>query len=1188
MGELKLTEQQHAAVFDRGGSLLVSAAAGSGKTKVLVERVFSYLTQEHANVDDFLIITYTRAAAAELRARLASELAARVAETPEDRHLRRQMFRVYQADIKTVDGFCASLLREHIHLLEPVDGRCLTPDFRVLDEAEAQLLRERALERTMETFYQDIENGDEEAAQLAGTLGAGRDDRALTALVLELHGKIQSHPYPEKWLRAAAESWRQLPSSLADSDYGRTVMEDTVRRALFWAGQLERAVAAMEDCEPVYKANAAQFLAAAAELRRYEQASQEGWDAMGRVQPVLQRAGAVKNGENDEAKAAAKAVREKYKKAKEEMTAPYLVTEREHLEDLQAAAPSMLALLRLTERFSQRYQAEKVRRNAMDFSDQEHYAVTLLCGQDDEPTDLARQVSQRYQEIMVDEYQDTNEVQDCIFRAISRAGRNLFTVGDVKQSIYRFRLADPTIFMGKYRQFADAADAEEGQPRRMVLSRNFRSRGEVLEATNFVFSDIMSQEMGEMDYTDQEKLYFGAAYYTPAAGRETELHVVSVEDTPDQALDRTEAEARFTARRIRQLLDEKFPVQAGEGAMRPVRPEDIVILMRSPRSRMQTFTRALAREGIPCGSGESEDFFSAMEIAVTVSLLEIVDNPRQDVPLIGVLRSPLVGLSPNQLAAIRAVLPEGDYYDALCQDESKAAREFLTLLNELRQAAREMPADDLLWYIYDRCHVMAIFGAMEDGVLRQARLTALYDYARQLVQSGKAGLFDFISHLRQLLENGDAPTLGTARAAEGVQIMSIHRSKGLEFPVVILADLQRSFNRQDLNRPVLVHPELGLGTDRVDRERHIRYATISKEALALRLEREAKAEEMRILYVAMTRAREKLVMIGQCSEKEAAECRTDVFSPEFALSQKSYIKMILSSMMRYGSDDPSAGNPVFYNTAGIRVSVVNERLPEPEQLLAELPEDGAADEETAKIISRNLAVKYPFEYETTLHSRFSVTELAHIDDSTPDKGDIQLNKPVFLTPDKAGGIKISGLLMGNTFHHIMELFPLEALRCGYSETDMYAAVENAVERLVDEQRLKPEESFFVQSERLPEIAQKITAFFCGPLGRDMLAADKIEREYEIFAEIPASDVFPGASGSTMIQGRVDMLFVKGDTVVIVDYKTDSAGNLELELPAYAKQLELYKKILPMLMSECRSGEVRLALYSFSRQKAIFL
>lgn len=315
----------------------------------------------------------------------------------------------------------------------------------------------------------------------------------------------------------------------------------------------------------------------------------------------------------------------------------------------------------------------------------------------------------------------------------------------------------------------------------MVLSRNFRSRGEVLEATNFVFSDIMSQEMGEMDYTDQEKLYFGAAYYTPAAGRETELHVVSVEDTPDQALDRTEAEARFTARRIRQLLDEKFPVQAGEGAMRPVRPEDIVILMRSPRSRCRRSPVRWRGRASPAAAGRAMTFQRHGDRGDGVAAGDR-GQPRQDVPLIGVLRSPLVGLSPNQLAAIRAVLPEGDYYDALCQDESNAAREFLTLLNELRQAAREMPADDLLWYIYDRCHVMAIFGAMEDGAMRQARLTALYDYARQLVQSGKAGLFDFISHLRQLLENGDAPTLGTAQAAEGVQIMSIHRSKGLEFP----------------------------------------------------------------------------------------------------------------------------------------------------------------------------------------------------------------------------------------------------------------------------------------------------------------------------------------------------------------------------------------------------------------------
>ena len=1166
MGELKLTEQQHAAVFDRGGSLLVSAAAGSGKTKVLVERVFSYLTQERANVDDFLIITYTRAAAAELRARLASELAARVAETPEDRHLRRQMFRVYQADIKTVDGFCASLLREHIHLLEPVDGRCLTPDFRVLDEAEAQLLRERALERTMETFYQDIENGDEEAAQLAGTLGAGRDDRALTALVLELHSKIQSHPYPEKWLRAAAESWRQLPSSLADSDYGRTVMEDTVRRALFWAGQLERAVAAMEDCEPVYKANAAQFLATAAELRRYEQASQEGWDAMGRVQPVLQRAGAVKNGENDEAKAAAKAVREKYKKAKEEMTAPYLVTEREHLEDLQAAAPSMLALLHLTERFSQRYQAEKVRRNAMDFSDQEHYAVTLLCGQDDEPTDLARQVSQRYQEIMVDEYQDTNEVQDCIFQAISREGRNLFTVGDVKQSIYRFRLADPTIFLEKYRRYADAAKAADGQPRRMVLSRNFRSRREVLEATNAVFADIMSREMGEMDYTAEERLYFGADYYTGAAGRETEMHVISVEDTPEQRFDRTEAEARFAARRIRQLLDEGFPVQ-GENGMRPVRPEDIVILMRSPRSRMKAFTAALAREGIPCGGGESDDFFSAMEIAVTVSLLEIVDNPRQDVPLIGVLRSPLVGLSPNQLAAIRAVLPEGDYYDALCQDESNAAREFLTLLNELRQAAREMPADDLLWYIYDRCHVMAIFGAMEDGAMRQARLTALYDYARQLVQSGKAGLFDFISHLRQLLENGDAPTLGTAQAAEGVQIMSIHRSKGLEFPVVILADLQRSFNRQDLNRPVLVHPELGLGTDRVDRERHIRYATISKEALALRLEREAKAEEMRILYVAMTRAREKLILIdcrkGMEKKLRDLTAMTGIpVPPEAVADADSPGEWVLLSLLH------TTQAAALHGMAGVRPEVLTQapdswsiRLwhenGEASGTAVEDAEETGVPQDFTEPDRAALDFVYPHAAVTTVPTKITATQLKGRElDQEVAGGAGTVRRPS--EPEKPRFLQeihgLSAAERGTAIHLVMQYLPMDTA----AEEQSVAAQVQALEQ---RRLLTP-----AQAEAVDKRA--IAAFLRSPLADRIRSAEQVWREYRFALLMPAERYAGGAEGEEMLlQGVADCVFRKDGALTVVDFKTDrvTAEEAPARAEIYRGQLQAYSDALSRIM-----------------------
>ena len=1179
MADVQLTPQQAQAVTNRGGSLLVSAAAGSGKTKVLVERVFSYLTEEHCHIDDFLIITFTRAAAAELRSKLASELAERVAQSPEDEHLRRQMFRVYQADIKTVDGFCASLLREHVHLLEPVEGHSLTPDFRILDESEASLLKEKALEQALESFYQRIEQGDEGCASLAATLGFGRDDRTLAALVPELHGKLQSHPYPAAWLEKAAESWKHLPPRLGDSVYGRAVMEDTVRRALYWAGRLERAAEQMDGCQPVYDAYADRFLDAAAQLRQYEAAAQEGWDAMGRVQVVFRRMGTVRGDEYAQEKNAARAVLEKCRKAVGKLSAPYETAEAELLGDMQAIAPAMEALLALTEDFDRRFRAEKVRRNAMDFSDQEHYAVQLLSRPDGTPTELGEQVSLRYREIMVDEYQDTNEVQDCIFQAISREGGNLFTVGDVKQSIYRFRLADPTIFLEKYRRYADAAKAADGQPRRMVLSRNFRSRQEVLTATNFVFGDIMSQEMGEMDYTADEQLYFGADYYAEAADRETEMHVISVEDTPEEKFDRTEAEARFAARRIRQLLDEEFPVQ-GENGMRPVRPEDIVILMRSPRSRMRAFTAALAREGIPCGGGESDDFFGAIEIAVTVSLLEIVDNPRQDVPLIAVLRSPLVGLCPDELAAIRALQPEGDYYDALCRDEGQAARDFLALLDELRRAAREMAADELLWYIYDRCHVMAIFGAMADGTQRQARLTALYDYARQMVQGGKAGLFDFITHLRRLLEKGDAPGLSAAQAAEGVQIMSVHRSKGLEFPVVVLADLQKKFNQQDMNRPVLVHPQLGLGTERVDIEKRIRYGTISKTALALRLEREAKAEEMRILYVAMTRAKEKLILLD-CRKHMDRKLRDltaltgSPVMPEAVSAAGSPGEWLLLSLLH------TDGAAALHAMAGIRPEVLT---PLPDSWTIRLWREGgqetqaqplpAAEERAVRPYTRPdeaaLAFVYPHQAVTAVPTKITATQLKgrELDQEIAEgtetvRRPAAPEKPLFLQ-EKRG---LSAAERGTAIHLVMQYLPLDTAPTAEAVTAQVQAL--AQRRLLTA----------AQAEAVD--VKAIAAFLRAPLAARIRGAARVWREYRFALLMPAERYAGDAAGEEMLlQGVADCVFEEDGALTVADFKTDrvTAQEATARAEAYRGQLQAYSDALSRIMEK---PVTRRVLYFFA-------
>ena len=1167
MGDIQLTPQQLGAVEDRGGSLLVSAAAGSGKTKVLVERVFAYLREEHCHIDDFLIITFTRAAAAELRSKLAAELARRVAAEPENGHLRQQMFRVYQADIKTVDGFCASLLREHVHLLEPVDGRSLTPDFQILDESECTLLKERALEQALEHFYQRIEQGDEGCRLLAETLGFGRDDRGLALLVPEVHAKLQSHPYPEKWLAQAAEGWRELPQWLADSVYGRTIMDDTVRRALYWAGRLERAARDMEGCQPVFDAYADRFLEAAAQLREYETAAQKGWDEMSRVDVTFRKLGAVRGEENGDSKAAAKAVWDKCKAAVKKLSAPYQTAESELLDDLRAIAPAMEALLELTADFDRRFQAEKVRRNAMDFSDQEHYAVRLLAGEDGTPTELGEQVSHRYREIMVDEYQDTNEVQNCIFRAVSRQGENIFAVGDVKQSIYRFRLAEPGIFLEKYRTYLDAEDAAPGQPRRRVLSRNFRSRREVLDAANFVFAAIMSREMGELDYTEEQYLHFGAAYYPDAPERETEFHYLSVEDTPEQRFDRAEAEARFTARRIRQLLDGDFPVRGGDGELRPVEPEDIVILMRSPSARLAVFTAALEREGIPCDGGESEDFFSAMEIAVVLSLLEIVDNPRQDVPLIAVLRSPLVGMSADRLAEIRALQPEGDYYEALCRDEGEDAQAFLSLLRELRHASREMAADKLLWYCYDRCRVEAIFGAMADGAQRQVRLTALYDYVRRLVQSGRTGLFDCVSHLRRLLENGDAPAITTARASGGVRIMSVHKSKGLEFPVVVLADLNRSFNRQDLDRPVLVHPQLGVGAERVETERRIRYDTVSKSALALTLEREAKAEELRILYVAMTRAQEKLIMV--CSRKNPEKhlrelaALTELPVPPEAVSGANcpgdWLLLTLLNTFQASELHGFAGvRPSELTEAPAGVTVHLHRIggEETEEAASPAAEDTGESPDTTPDTA-SLGFVYGHRAATVTPSKVTATQLKGraIDEeiaegTLPRRRESAPERPRFLQ-EKRG---LTGAEQGTAMHLVMQFLPLDTAAEPW-------AVAEVIDGLRRRRLLTPEQAAALD---VPALVR----FLASPLAERIRNAPRLWREYR-FALLTDAGIYDGdAAGEEMLlQGVADCVFETESGLAVVDFKTDRVQTAEVQRRAevYRAQLDAYAGALSRIL-----------------------
>lgn len=1170
MAEIQLTAAQQAVVDNRGGSLLVSAAAGSGKTKVLVDRLFLYVTRDRCNVDDFLIITYTKAAAAELRGKIAAELNRRLAADPGNAHLRRQLLRVYRADIKTVDAFCTALLRENTHLLPKGDERhALTPDFRVLDEGDAALVRQRVLERTLEAFYDAL---DEAGAALADTLGAGRDDRALEALVLEIHEKLQSHAYPEQWLEKNQAAWSTLDGSFDDTPYAAALLTDVRRQAAHWAELLRRSAAGTAGDEALARGYGEKFRSSAETFDAL--AACGGWEEARRAADAVAfpRLTTPKGRKDEPEVAALKEVWEACKTQYKKLTKLLDVSGEEAMEDLRAVAPAMEALLRLTGEFSRKYQAEKLRLNAADFSDQEHLALRLLVGEDGAPTELGRQVSQRYQEILVDEYQDTNEVQNAIFRAVSQNGQNIFTVGDVKQSIYRFRLADPTIFLEKYARFLPYEQAEPGQERKILLSQNFRSRQEILDAANFVFSNILSPEMGDMEYGEDEALHFGASYYPPRQDCDTEFHLICARQRSgeaDRPVKKLTAEARFVAKRIRALLDEGYPVTGGDGTLRPCRPEDIVILMRSPGSRSAAFAQALAEQDIPCAFEAQEDFFQTMEISVMLGLLQIIDNPRQDVPLIAVLRSPVFGFTPDRLAQIRAKTPAGDFYDAVAADEGGDCRAFLETLSGLRAAARDMRVHRLLWHIYNQLNILGIFAAMDGGEARKENLIALSRHAQRFEAGGYRGLFAFVTHLQRLLEAGEAPVTGGTGCVSGVGLMSIHKSKGLEFPIVILADLDHAFSRQDFDTPVLVHPQMGLGPKRVDLDRKIKYPTLAREAIAGTLRRENLSEELRVLYVAMTRPKEKLILVDSMYHAEGrlqklASVASCPVLPETVASCSNFGEWLLLPLLCRSEAQclrqlgESAVQQLYTgDTAPWQVFVHDA------QTFAAVPHPAARDAarqtqgREAAFDPQFLEHVYPYARETALPSKVTATQLkgrALDQEISENAAHTPYLRPLSQPRFRQEGAGLTPAEQGTATHLALQYLD-------FSDSD----VSGQLERLTARQLLSSEQAAAVDTAALERFLQS-------SLAGKIRAGHNVLREYRFTLLIDASLYDPAVSSGDemLLQGVVDCCFETEQGITVVDFKTDRVfreEDLARRAEEYRPQLEAYSRALEKVLEK---------------------
>ena len=842
-----LTTDQAAAVSREGGALLVSAAAGSGKTMVLVERLLRQLEAGH-DLTEFLIITYTNAAAAELRGKIAARLSRALAEQPDNRHLRRQTHLLYLAQISTIHAFCGTLLRQYAHL------RDLPPEFRVADEQQVRLLRQQVMERLLVERYEQAEPG---FLALAETMGSGRSDSRLTAAALSLYDTLRTHARPEQWLdQCRAQLALDGVTDAGATVWGAETLHWLRQTAASQCRRLEQALNLAREDEKLARgyvpslAQTQQVLLSLSGAERWEQARA--------LLPVpFLRFGAVR-GADETAKARITALRDHAKKAASAMETAVYASSAAVLRDLQGTVPATLALLELAVEFGRRFTREKRRRSMLDFSDLEHETIALLTDRyTGAPTAAAQDIAARYHEVMVDEYQDCNEVQDTIFRAVSGEGTRLFMVGDVKQSIYRFRLADPGIFLEKYRSYQ--LEAPRGEPCKVLLSRNFRSRAAILEAVNHVFTTCMSAQVGELDYGPDEALHPGAVR-VPLPGPAVELHVVtggSEEQT------RVAREAAFVAARIRRMLDEGTPVAGPDGQLRPVTPGDIVILLRSPRSVAADYLAALERWDIPASGGGGGSLLDTTEAQVLLATLRAIDNPHQDIPLAAAMASPVFGFTAEDLAQIRQAA-EGDFCTALtarAADDPRCAA-FLARLADWRTLSQTQPLPELIWTVMRQTEMEAIFGALPGGAQRRRNLLSLYEASMGF----HGGLTAFLDAMELRRTTDGMEPQPVAEGAGCVRLMSIHKSKGLEFPVVFLCDLARSFNLTDLSEPLLCHPRLGVGAMAVDLEQMQQYSTFARSAIRQQLLNETLSGQLRVLYVAMTRASERMILV-HCEKK---------------------------------------------------------------------------------------------------------------------------------------------------------------------------------------------------------------------------------------------------------------------------------------------------------------------------------
>ncbi len=1116
----KLTAEQLVAVYNRGGKLLVSAAAGSGKTKVLVDRLMGYVLdrQNPANIDDFLVITYTKAAAAELRGKIAAKLSELIAADGGNKHLRRQMQRLYLAKISTVHGFCTDILRQYAYRLD------IPADFRVADEGECLELQLKALEQVLDAAYETAaENPD--FRTFVDTQGLGRDDRQIPEIVLQVYNSARCHSDPDKWLQWCANEGMDELSDVSETPWGQYLIADLKAFLALQMDAFQKCIGAAVGISGMEKPIALLGDTIAQLQALYNCNS---WDEIVSLRNISFGTLTFSKDSKDTPLAEKiKAIRKACKENLAKKLIPFGNASASVLEDLSQTAAATRGLVDLVRAFADYYDRLKSNRGILDFGDLEHKTLDLLLGRRrDGITSVATEIGDRFQEIMVDEYQDSNGIQDAIFDALSQKRQNCFMVGDVKQSIYKFRLADPSIFIDKYNRYvyADVARFREG--RKVMLSNNFRSSGGVICAVNDVFSQCMSPAVGGLSYGDDEKLREGIPH-TPLNEPEVALHAIEVgEDTYGE-------EAAFVAERIVELLDGRHYVRNGE-ALRPIAPEDIVILLRSPKSVGCEFQYALQSRGIRCITGDSTDLLQTEEIATVISILQVIDNPLQDIPLVAALTSPVFGFNAEILGKLRGENRFGSVYTLVSGSEQHICIDFINRLNKLRRDAGILTVTQLLASVYTETNLLSIYSAMPDGDQKLENLQAFFQIVSDYESGGPRELGRFLEFLEAAKEKG----LGVASAQQdkgAVTIMSIHKSKGLEFPVVFLCGLARKFNQESVRNQVLCDKDLGLGLGCVDTSRRVRYPTVAKHAISAKITQESISEEMRVLYVAMTRARDMLIMTYASPYLEThltgIAARLDMSSPQLLASEVNcpgaWILQAALKRTEAGQLFALAGHPDCAQVWNTQWRITLERDiygDEQTEATVEMGEEQPAYDLTK--LAAALRFVYPYTSATRIPSKLTATQLkGRVLDTEVAEGTKETRPISFRKPRAGSGI--TGKDYGNAVHSALQYI-------SFSQCADIAGIRGELERLVQERLISPEQAETVDCNML-------AAFFETPFGKKLCSSRHILREFKFTLLDDADRYYESAKGEKiLLQGVVDCALVEEDGITVVDFKTDSA------------------------------------------------